>query len=95
MQQNEVISRSGTEHFLRLLKKKFPKRSSVKDLALLKCGDQYCFWDTLKLFISINYLQMIISCRGKQSFFFNNVDKADECFPRPALLFQIAVIGAV
>lgn len=27
--------------------------------------------------------------------FFNNVDKADECFPRPALLFQIAVIGAV
>lgn len=66
MQQNEVISRSGTEHFLRLLKKKFPKRSSVKDLVLLKCGDQYCFWDTLKLFISINYLQMIISCRGKQ-----------------------------
>lgn len=66
MQQNEVISSSGTEHFLRLLKKKFPKRSSVKDLALLKCGDQYCFWDTLKLFISINYLQMIISCRGKQ-----------------------------
>lgn len=66
MQQNEVISRSGTEHFFTIIEKKIPKRSSVKDLALLKCGDQYCFWDTLKLFISINYLQMIISCRGKQ-----------------------------
>lgn len=36
MQQNEVISRSGTEHFLRLLKKKFPKTKQRKRFSFVE-----------------------------------------------------------
>lgn len=36
MQQNEVISRSGTEHFLRLLKKKIPKTKQRKRFSFVE-----------------------------------------------------------